>query len=84
MANCPNCNGAIKLEGPPSAPIISTTIKPCPTCGGSGEVSPEIPRQWDIYNECRGWGSVGMMIAPLTCPAYRGGGMVSRGRGRVI
>jgi len=84
MANCPNCNGERKLEGPPGVPRISAQIKTCPTCRGSGEVTTEIARLWEICDECSGWGSVGMMIAPSTCSSCRGRGMISRGRGRVI
>ena len=84
MANCPNCNGVGKIEGPPGAPMIATRIETCPTCTGSGEVSTEIARWWDICDICGGWGEVGMQIAPQTCPSCRGRGMVSRGRRRVI
>ena len=84
MANCPNCNGVGQIEGPPGAMIVSTTTKTCPTCRGSGEVTTEIARWWEICDECGGWGKVGMLIAPQTCSSCRGRGMVSRGRGRVI
>jgi DnaJ-class molecular chaperone len=84
MANCPNCNGVGKIEGPPGALEISVTTRTCPTCRGSGEVATEIARWWNICDECGGWGKVGMPIAPQTCPSCRGRGMISRGRGRVI
>ena len=84
MANCPNCNGVGEIEGPPRAPMIAAIIKTCPTCQGSGAVSTEIARWWDICDICEGWGEVGMQIAPQTCPSCRGRGMVSRGRKRVI
>jgi DnaJ-class molecular chaperone len=77
MANCPNCNGVGKIEGPPGALEISVTTRTCPTCRGSGEVATEIARWWNICDECGGWGKVGMPIAPQTCPSCRG-------RGRVI
>jgi DnaJ-class molecular chaperone len=84
MANCPLCNGNGKIEGPPGAMMISQRTKTCPTCRGSGNVSVEIARWWEICPGCGGWGTGGMEINPYTCPDCRGRGMISRGRGRVL
>ena len=74
IVNCKFCNGSGKIGD------IVSGYKPCPTCGGAGEFSVNIPKDHAITCKfCNGSGKIGDIVSGYKpCHVCKGIGIIER------